>query len=342
MARLIQQAWNRVAAPGRPAEARDFIRPSELGKAFIDRYYAMHGVEYSNPFGARINRVFSQGRLIEFLVMRVLAQTGLLNRAQQKVALAEGTHHLALRGTLDATIGGFSNWDVARERGQQYMQSYRIDLDDEQTAMQTAAIQEEMQRAFPNGFPELTLVEVKSINSMAFHNSRANHDAEGNFIGYAHNKLQLFSYLLMSGIQQGVLLYVSKDDLTIAEVPVYRDDRELSDLFWTDVYTITDYYRRNEVPPKEDEIVYNPQRGKYELNWNVGRSNYLTMLYGYPDGHAFETTHHQKLLDLNRALKHLREGKLKIDDLELIAAWNMEQYLDTPLEDEIALEGEPF
>ena len=40
---------------------------------------------------------------------------------------------------------------------------------------------------------------------------------------YKHHKMQLLLYLITLGINEGKLVYVSKDDLCIQEFPVYLD-----------------------------------------------------------------------------------------------------------------------
>jgi len=122
----------------------------------------------------------------------------------------------------------------------------------------------------------------------------------------------------------GRLLYISKDDLCLQEVAVWRQD-QWEENFWKDVKEISYFYRNNIQPPLLEPIVYNERKRQFELNWEVGRSQYLTYLYGYKDQKDFEEKNHQLLLDINRALKHLRENKVIDEDKSLIKKYKLEE-----------------
>jgi hypothetical protein len=324
---FIQEFWNNtLRGEQKPAKARDYIRASEIGMPMADRFLSMKGVEPTNGFSDRTLRIFDAGRVIEWMVLRSLALAGILNRRQGWLELPETDKHLRVVGKLDATIGGITNWDEAQERVREYLNEYKLDLDDDVLEEKATSIILGLREQYPAGWPEEMMVEVKSINSMAFF-AHKNRDAMGRFKGYDHNKLQLYAYLEMAKLRQGILLYVSKDDFTVAEVPVSISDEALRETFYRDIETISWCYRADSLPMTEPPIIYNDRKGKFETNWGVGRSPYLQHLYGYKDSEAYERENHQYLLDLNRALKHLREGKVKVEDLPLIAEWNMNEMI---------------
>lgn len=323
---IIAQHWNRVVSdntPKRELKVRSYAYASELGKPVVDRWLSMRGVAPTNDFTNRTLRVFDTGKIIEYAVMRALSLAGVLNRNQSELELPATGFTIPVRGRLDATIGGFVDWDDAMRRAEDNINAFRLGDDDGYLQDRAATIIEGLRAAFPKGMPDEIVLEVKSINSMAFHNSRGNRDENGFFVGYPHHKLQLYAYLLMTRLQQGIVLYVSKDDMVTEEVSVHQSDTAVANMFWDDLYVISTASLSNERPELEPEIVYNSGKGKFEVNWAVGRSRYLTYLYGYSNEDAFEQHHHQTILDLNRALKHLREGKVKPEDTALIEAWNM-------------------
>jgi len=183
-----------------------------------------------------------------------------------------------------------------------------------------------LQRQYPNGVVEETLVEAKSINSMAFW-AHKNKTQGGKFLGYPHNKLQLYGYQKATKIEKGILLYISKDDFVLEEVGQQLGNVELDKAFNEDVEAMTEYYRAPNPPPVEQELSYNDRKKTFELNWRIARSPYLTKAYGYKSGDEFEEKNHQMLLDINRALKHLREGKVKEEDKDLIIKCELNKYV---------------
>jgi len=325
---IIMQHWNKVVRPvDEGVKARDYIGASDIGRPFIDRYLKMEGVTPTNPYPERVLRIFNAGKVIEYIVVRTLAMAGILNKKQAWVEVPATKNTLRVVGYLDATIGGFPNWDVVRRKIDEHVEEFDLDIDDDIVADYSTKLVEGMMEEYPNGWQEEMLVEVKSINSMAFH-KKGMRDALGNFLGYDHNKLQLYAYLKATKIKNGILLYVSKDDFTMAEVPVSLGDAKLRSEFNRDVRQMTKYYLTKEKPPKLEEISYNDKNGKFEINWEVSRSPYLTLIYGYENEDVLEAKNHQLLLDLNRAMKHLGEGKVKPEDETLIKLWDMDKKLE--------------
>jgi len=331
--KLIQPNWNRIVRKEYPPKVRDYIRASDIGKPYIDRYYSMLGTEVTNPFEERVLRIFDAGKVMEFIVLRALTNAGLLNRKQSWVEYPASKDNLRIVGYLDATIGGYTDWGHAEQLMLDHLAEYKLDLDDQVIEQKAMQIIEGLREAYPSGWSEEMLVEVKSINSLSFW-AHKNRDEEGNFLGYEHNKLQLYAYLKATKLRQGILLYISKDDFSLEELPVMNGDYELENKFQEDIHTITKYYREKVVPPKEPEIVYNDRKGTFETNWNVGRSPYLALIYGYENQDVYQKAWHKELLDINRALRHLRKGKTKADDLLTIDKYNLAQYMDlVPEED---------
>lgn len=325
--KIIQPNWNRIVRKEYPPKVRDYIRASDLGKSYVDRYYSMMGAEVTNPFQERVLRIFDAGKVMEFIVLRALTMAGILNQKQSWVEYPAGPNNLRVVGYLDATIGGFVDWEQARQIMLDHLAEYKLEMDDQVIEQKAMAIIEGLREVYPNGWSEEMLVEVKSINSMAFW-AHKNRDADGNFLGYPHNKLQLYGYLKATQLRYGILLYISKDDFTLEELPVINGDPELEDRFQTDITTMTRHWREKDVPNAEPEIVYNDRKGVFETNWDVGRSLYLKAIYGYENQDAYEKAWHQELLNINRALRHLRKGKTKPEDLQVIESYGLVDYMD--------------
>lgn len=321
---FLQEIWNTKAeAEYITGRARDYISPSDLGKAYIDRYYKMIGEIPTNHYTDRILRVFDAGREFENIVVRTMAMAGLLlSRGSRKkknyVTLPKrNATDFECWGYYDLIIGGTPDWENAKKQIEIYCKVVQLDIDDDFTARTSLKIITDLQKIYGNKAIEPILIDVKSVNSMAFwgHNNR---DKQNNFIGYPHHKLQLIPYLLGTGSEKitpmtrGMLFYVSKDDLCLQEVGVTTSE-DLVEAVYKDISTMTDFVLSKTIPPKEKEIIYDEKSKKFSLNWEVGRSRYLTKIYGYKNQEEFEDKNRAKINEINLALKHLRQMGVETD-----------------------------
>ncbi len=269
----IQNVWNTIVERDRePITASDYIRSSDIGKTYIDRYYKMLGTPYTNDFDTRTLRVFKAGKLFEDFILDALDKEGVIKERQKEIVIPETAEHLKVVGHIDALLEGNK------------------------------------------------VLELKTVNSRAFW-AHKNRDENGRFLGYDHHKLQLASYMIGLNTQYGSLLYISKDDLCVEEVPVFRI-KSLEERLFEDLRLMSNFYRNGVIPKAPDEIIYNPLKDCFETNWEVGRSNYLTKIYNYKDKDDFRIRTHRKLLDINRALRHYRADKLKDEDLKYKNEYN--------------------
>ena len=272
----LQPIWNdTLIEQGREVEARDYIRASEVGGAFIDRYLKMTGVQFSDPFDARTYRLFEAGNIYEWLVRLVLIRSGLLVAHQTEVKIT-GDKHLDVIGHLDFIGGGKPDFREA-EKIMPLLEALYFP-----TKMMTVAdkIIEELQAKFPDGLPKL-LYEVKTVNSMVFwrHNKAMERP-------YPHHELQLYTYLKGMKMNEGRFLYISKDDLTLSGVALVVDD-ELEARWQADVQQMTKYYNTKTMPELESPIVWDEESSKYSKNWKVERSNYFTLIHKDKDKDEF-------------------------------------------------------
>lgn len=277
---MIQEHWNRIVPRvGKEVKQRDYISFSDLGKPYLDRYYKMNGVEPTNDYDERVLRIFDAGRVWEFIFMRAMTLAGILNQQQKYIEIPATEDRLLVMGYLDATIGGFVDYTMAQETIQKHLSEFKLSLDDQIIERKAMSILEGLQKDYPNGnIPEI-LTEFKSINSMAFW-AHKNRDDKGKFLGYPHNKLQHYGYMKGSGIERGLLVYLSKDDGMIEELAMTLGNPEMEKLFNEDVKMMSYYYLNKITPPKEEDIVWNEQKKCYETNWKIERSPYCDLITG--------------------------------------------------------------
>src|SRR3990167_6116174 len=231
----VSEVWNDLLVAERKPAARAYIRASEIGSPFLDRYLKMKGVKFSNPFNARILRVFDTGKIFETeVVERIFKLLGIWIKSQGEITIRrEGL--LPVIGHHDPKVGGKIKYFQAMKKIKQrnvseWMRARAIEL----------MIQ--LRKKYPKGLKVLT-TEIKTVNSMAFWAPK-NKDPRTNFFGgYPHHKLQLWTYLNGDGQHEGRIFYISKDDLTLHETPVFRDDKELEQKWLADVSEMTKIWK---------------------------------------------------------------------------------------------------
>lgn len=305
---MIAAHWNKTVRKDKPTiKPRDYISFSDVGKPFLDRYLKMKAEPVTNPFQDRVLRIFDAGNVMEFIVLRALTMAGILNKKQEFVEIPSSEKQLKQLGFLDATIGGFVDWKHAEETIRQHLTEYKLSLDDQLLEQKAVNIIEGLSSEYKHGLIPEMLIEVKSINSMAFW-AHKNRDEKGNFLGYEHNKLQMYGYMKATGIERGLLVYISKDDFVIEEIALLLGDRKLEEMYNTDVEMMTEYYKTNIEPPKEEDVVWNNRKKTFEINWRLLRSNYLTRITGL-EKEVFEEQARKKVNELNLEQKWRNQAK---------------------------------
>lgn len=302
----IQKLWNELVTEERVIEPKDYIRGSDIGKPLLERYLKMRGIQYTNPFESRILRVFDCGNIFEQEVMvRMFELLGLLVTTQDEV-VNELPGMLRVVGHHDPMVGGKIDVESAMEK----INSPNIS---DWMRLRATALLKKMVETYPDGLNEI-ITEIKTVNSRAFW-AHKNVDPEtGFFKGYHHHKLQLFNYLKARNHPEGRLFYISKDDLTLMETSVFLTDKNLEEEWLADIKSMTDMWNRGKEMDKSgqgelvydsglqryviapwlqeympESIVFNEDKGEWELNWEVGRSNYLTLLTGYANTDEWES-----------------------------------------------------
>ena len=269
----LQEVWNKsLESEQWPTKPRDYIRGSEIGSAFIDRYYKMMGEQPTNPFDSRLLRKFQAGNIFEWIVGLVLRRAGLFESTQDEVRV-KGPDHLDVVGHLDFVMGGKP--DV--ERVVQDIGNLELPGGLNKAAL---AVIKWLNETYPNGMQRM-VSDVKSVNSMLFW-SQVKHGLDK---AYPHHQLQLYTYMKGMGqkdpelLKEGRILYLSKDDLTLVEVSVVPD-AEMEHKWHKDVQTISHHYNNKLVPQREPDVSWSPTKKKYEINWMIQRSSYRDKITG--------------------------------------------------------------
>jgi hypothetical protein len=303
-----ESVWNdTLAKPKKKRERRTHIWAGEVGKPLLEVYWSMSGKQPSNELSPRVLRKMAAGVWFEDMVVHMLKTIGILQSSQERISVPEDDDHLEVTGKIDAVSGGVTDWNEARERVKkeefpEFVEAVAYELIDH------------FEKKYPNGLTE-SIDEVKSVNSQVFW-------AKKDYLeeAYPHHVLQLYTYLKAKTKPAGRLIYISKDDLTIAERPVLYPTERLSDDWDFRVREITKHIRRrNELeemleakkispaefqkemdknqPPMPDEIIFD-ERGKikfqcnkvkYEIkgcwkeNWMVKWSPYFSDMTGFKD-----------------------------------------------------------
>ena len=325
--------WNSITEVERQKpKVRDYISFGNIGKDdYWSRFMKMKGVPESNPIEGRVIRIFQAGDTFHDLVKGVFRSAGIYIFSQDDLnekgerdwsEIPATETQLKQFGAFDVLVGGKPDLKKAMEWiGKSDMTQFQRD--------KATKIAEYFADKFPNGLKPM-IYEIKSINSLVFWGKKNYlHEA------YPHHRHQLFGYLKanhknsemlkrveeagikVDSIDEGRLLYVSKDDLVMAEFPISINDPNLIESYKNDIDTMSGYILRNEEPPKPDYVIFNKRktlgfqknkikykvRGCYVPNWEVGWSSYFTLMTGEKDSKQWENSLKDEIKIKNEIIK---------------------------------------
>lgn len=298
------KVWNDslLRDSARPTEKRDYIWASEIGGPYSDRYLKMTGVTPTNPPNNRSLRKFQAGNIWEFVIQFVLRRAGLIIDRQQRLTY-QYPGLLEVSGRPDFVAGGFPNIQKAKQEIEE------MGLP-EMMLHASMAIVEKLDSMHKVELKEIFL-EIKSSSEMMWPKYE---------IGGAdqRHRAQIFHYLKSSGMDEGHIVYINKDNCLLLEFPVYNPGRD-EDFYKSDIEAMTDIYRSGSFP-KEEDVMYDPVTCRFRTNWKVEYSSYLTLLYGYESPEQFRGKY-KKLVDgMNRVFKRCVNGdKMTKANLEIIS-----------------------
>lgn len=298
----LENTWNEVVGTrqDRIVKPRNYIYAGEVGGPLIDTWLKMKGEEPSNKPNSRSLRKFFAGDVWEDITKIVLASAGILIRTQEQLEYQyEGL--CPVHGRLDLYAGGIPNSEKV-ERYFNGMKSLNNELYQDENpyddSLESIAyrVAEQLKAKFPAGFEKIIL-EIKSSSTFMFE-ARVKRNKPD-----LHHALQLFHYLKAKNEDRGVIVYVNRDDAMIKEFYIFKDDAELEKEYRRRIENISHYYLTNEQPPLEKEILWNPDMIKFEKNWAVEYSNYLTKLYGYSEPESYREMWDKRIAGFNRVFK---------------------------------------
>ena len=332
----LSSIWNLVIGnkPERGAQERNYIWASELGKAPIETFLKMRGVESSNPPNQRSKRKFVAGNFFERLVGYVLKIAGILKDTQKRV-VHQYPGLLEVTGKIDFLAGGIPDYDTWKEKLTE-AETYLIQ--DFMEPME--AMIENFRQKYPEGLADLYL-EIKSCSSFMMNSMEKTGRASKN------HRLQLFHYLKSENYPKGLVVYICRDDMRMFEV-VVMNPSDVENEYREAIEVITGYYNAHKdtplekflvkpdssdvlkweynpagiegLPPLEKNIVWDDDLLKFARNWGVEYSNYLTMLYGFETQLEYEEAVMPTVSRWNRVM-----GRLKTADAR--KAWLSERGL---------------
>lgn len=288
----------------RPVVPRKKIWASELGKSDVDIFLKLKGVPPSNDFDARAIRKFEAGNLFEWIVRAILIRAGIYRESQKWIGNSE--FGLEVSGRLDHIAGG--EIDVEGS----LTQIAKLEFP-EVFCRGAEAILRHLKEKYKQSLP-VQGIEVKSTSSWGIEKVYETNKALGG------HDLQAFHYAYNEGIPF-LIVYICRDDLRMAEIPVTPNDKELLDAYKQKIERVTEYYNRDEQPPLEPLIVFDG--GRFSKNFNVEYSSYLTLLYNFPSPQDYDEEVTKKTEAWNRVLTRIKSGdkitdnnKEKLDEMK--------------------------
>lgn len=315
MAWTVFGIWNDMIYRGedRVLEPRDHIWASEIGKAPVDVFLAMKAVPFTNPPNIRSRRKFIAGDFWEWFFVRLMQMAGIYLNTQEHLK-HQYPGLLEVTGRLDIFAGGTPDFEKARfniTQGQ-LVDWFGQDGFGKQLQNTMLAIVDHLEKDYAGKDLKKLVIEVKSCSSFMFDKYERTGKASPNHVW------QLFHYLKSKGLDEGHILYICKDDCRVMEFGVFNPS-PAEDEYKAFIKVITDYHSRDEQPPLEPMVIYDPDDAKFFKNWKVEYSQYLTMLYGFETPDDYRKEWEGQVASMNRVFKRCVNGdKMTAGNLEVI------------------------
>lgn len=195
----VQELINQAVRTNRERKEQRHWFISRLGACPTGQYLERLGAEPDAPFTDRLMRVFNVGNVFEKWIVDLVAD--------QMVPF-----------TNDPLLSQVADEAFRLEQKAQWIEEH-TQLPVEDVALDISGYADLLIEKDGNRI----LYEIKSKNSRAFWYMVDKGEGANR-----QHEIQLWVYLNLLDIPEGRLLYVSKDDLTIAEFTVRRDDHKLN------------------------------------------------------------------------------------------------------------------
>lgn len=299
--------WNQslVVRKERPMVPRDYVWASEIGGGMLDRYLKMGGVQPSNAPNNRSLRKFQAGDIWEWLCALVLKRAGILVEQQTRLSY-QYPGLLRVSGKLDFLAGGQPDWRKARK------ELSFLGLP-EMLENASLAIIDSLEKQFGNDALKTIVLEIKSCSTFMY----AKYDRSQQ-PGVNHRS-QAFHYLKSLGMNEAHIVYVCRDDCMLLEFPILNPSLVEGE-YVADLTEITGYVLNKERPQLEQEILFDEKLFRFEKNWKIEYSNYLTMLYGFKTPMEYREKVDKSISDMNRVFKRcVTNAKMTDLNVQVIA-----------------------
>lgn len=324
--------WNEAIISGeqRTLSPRDHLWASELFYAPIDIYLKMRGTEYTNPPNERARRKFEAGYFHEWVVGMLLKRAGILQGAEM------GCEHqyeglLKVTGRLDKLAGGKPDFEKAKTELE------ALELPPSLTLGLEKVI-EYLNNKYPEGLG-IKPIEIKSVSSFAMD------VMEEKNVAINKHRNQLFHYLKSKGYESGILLYLCRDDMRMAEFNILLNS-PLEEEYKNRIALLTENHAKDTPPEKEKMVIWDKDSGRFSKNLNLEYSPYLKMLYGFETPREYSEQWGKVGGNWTRVLKRVKDGaKMTVKNEEVLEAIRADGYdidelvkqmPDKPIEEEPA------
>lgn len=255
----LDRIWNEVAyKENRPLVKRGYCYASEIGGAMYDRVLKMNAVEYTNPPNTRSLRKFLAGNIWEYVVKQVLLASGVFKKEEVKCDSVPYEGLVAVHGRFDFHVGGAIDIDHALH-----------ELKNMNAPEYLYILGEKIIYGLKGVEFEESIFELKSCSSFAMDK------LERTNAPLYNNESQAY-YYKRSTKKDAQLCYICKDDNRMKQFSIGDCERQLHQ----DLKTISEYLGNGETPPLEPIVKWSESDAKFEKNFNVEYSPYLSH-YGF-------------------------------------------------------------
>lgn len=292
----LANVWNKALekAERREITERDYLWATDMSKSLVDVWLQLKGEKPSNEPNARSLRKFEAGDVFEWIVKLILMRAGLLRRAQLPVEY-QYKGLMRMSGRIDYLAGGKPD----TERIKKELEAMDLPEVFKRAGERIIA---HIKRKYPEGLPEMPF-EVKSIASFgADAMERTNRSIQS-------HRTQMKFYLNGSRYDKGMLIYICRDDLRMFEFLIQRSDKDVEKEIKKFCQDITEYWRRDEQPPNEEEIIFDWDAGKFNKNLKIEYSNYLKKLYGFKEPRKYSELVSPVVSRWNRVMSRIKHGE---------------------------------
>ena len=287
--------WNQsVLSENRELKERDYCWASEIGGPMIDRYLKMKAVPYTNPPNIRSLRKFEAGNIWEWVVRFVLQRAGLIREFQEEVWV-EYDGLLRVKGKMDFIAGGH----LDREKA--IADISELNLPPSLVAS-SKFIVEKLAEKYGADPLKVIVLEIKSCSTFVMDMMEITEKPLSNHVH------QVFHYMKGLDMDEGHLAYICKDDCRMQEFSIFNPSKAETN-YISDLMQMTEFYKSNTMPPKESNVMWDQDQGKFKKNLGIEYSPYLTKIYGFETPRNYSDAVSPIVTRWNRVLTRYAKGE---------------------------------